>query len=145
MTDAVTQFRWDYVMESGIRALTLALALRLPGDYPLPLGSWRGISGRVSSRRRCLRWKGRRQAAAARGREESRNRFPLYVREPWALANGAEGVRKSVAGLSGHSLAAKGGNEGCLSGRLVRPGRASTFSLIDPGIGTAVGTGHHRP
>jgi len=30
---AVTQFRWDYVMESGIRALTAALALRLPGDY----------------------------------------------------------------------------------------------------------------
>ena len=36
MPDAVTQFRWDYVMESGIRALTLALAPRLPGDY-LPL------------------------------------------------------------------------------------------------------------
>ena len=33
---AVTQFRGDYVMESGIWALTLALALRLPGDY-LPL------------------------------------------------------------------------------------------------------------
>ena len=36
MPAAVTQFRWDYVMESGIRALTVALALRLPGDY-LPL------------------------------------------------------------------------------------------------------------
>ena len=36
MPDAVTQFRWDYVMESGIRALMLAQALRLPGDY-LPL------------------------------------------------------------------------------------------------------------
>jgi len=35
---AVTQFRWDYVMESGIRALPVALALRLPGDYP-PLGA----------------------------------------------------------------------------------------------------------
>ena len=33
---AVTHFRWDYVMESGIQALTLALALQLPGDY-LPL------------------------------------------------------------------------------------------------------------
>ena len=33
---AVTQFRWDYVMESGIQAPRLALALRLPGDY-LPL------------------------------------------------------------------------------------------------------------
>ena len=34
---AVTQFRWDYVMESGIRALSFALALRFPGDY-LPWG-----------------------------------------------------------------------------------------------------------
>ena len=33
----VTQFRWDYVMESGIRGMTVALALRLPGDC-LPLG-----------------------------------------------------------------------------------------------------------
>ena len=54
------------------------------------------------------------------------------------------GVRKSVAGLPGHSLAAKGGNEGCLSGRLVRPRRASTAFLIDLGISTAGGTGHHR-
>lgn len=38
-----------------------------------------------------------------------------------------EGVSKFVGGLSGHKLAAKGGIEGCLSGRLVRPGRASTF------------------
>ena len=36
MPDAVTQFRWDYVMESGKRALTVAPVLRLPGDY-LPL------------------------------------------------------------------------------------------------------------
>ena len=40
----VTQFRWDYVMESGIRGTTLALALRLPGDYSLPVGSRRGIN-----------------------------------------------------------------------------------------------------
>ena len=33
MPDAVTQFRWDYVMESGIRGMTAALALRLSGDY----------------------------------------------------------------------------------------------------------------
>ena len=31
-------------MESGIRALPLALALRLPGDYSLPVGSRRGIN-----------------------------------------------------------------------------------------------------
>ena len=40
---AVTQFRWDYVMESGIEALPVALALRLPGDY-LPLRGLRGIN-----------------------------------------------------------------------------------------------------
>ena len=40
----VTQFRWDYVMESGFRALTSALALWFPGDYSLPLGSRRGIN-----------------------------------------------------------------------------------------------------
>ena len=56
--------------------------------------------------------------------------FPLKCGSLAAGANGAEGVRESVAGLSGHSLTAKGGNEGCLSGRLVRPGRASTFFLF---------------
>ena len=30
--------------DCGFRALTVALALRLPGDYSLPLGSWRGIN-----------------------------------------------------------------------------------------------------
>ena len=35
----VTQFRWDYVMESGFRALTAALALWLPGvHFPWGLG-----------------------------------------------------------------------------------------------------------
>lgn len=43
MPAAVTQFRWDYVMESGIRGTALALALWLPGDYP-PLGAG-GITG----------------------------------------------------------------------------------------------------
>ena len=47
-----------------------------------------------------------------------------------------EGVSKFVGGLSGHNLAAKGGIEGCLSGRLVRPGRASTAFLIGPHIDT---------
>lgn len=39
----VAQFRWDYVMESGIEALPVALALRLLGDY-LPLRGLRGIN-----------------------------------------------------------------------------------------------------
>ena len=47
MPDAVTQFRWDYVMESGIRALTVALALRLPGDC-LPLGGLGGMNQQES-------------------------------------------------------------------------------------------------
>ena len=41
-----------------------------------------------------------------------------------------ESVRKFVGGLPGHNLAAKGGIEGCLSGRLVRPGRASTAFIL---------------
>ena len=41
-----------------------------------------------------------------------------------------EGVSKFVGGLSGHKLAAKGGIEGCLSGRLVRPGRANTAFIL---------------
>ena len=37
--------------------------------------------------------------------------LPLYKCESLAAqANGAEGVSESVAGLSGHSLTAKGGN-----------------------------------
>lgn len=42
---------------------------------------------------------------------------------------GIEAPAQSVADLFRHSLAAKGGIEGCLSGRLVRPGRASTAFL----------------
>lgn len=62
------------------------------------------------------------------------------------------GGRESVAELLRHRLIAKGGNEGCWSGCLVRSAAenqtarpASTAFLIDPGIGTAAGTGHHRP
>ena len=44
MPAAVTQFRWDYVMESGIVGTTPALALTLAGDY-LPWGP--GGDGRV--------------------------------------------------------------------------------------------------
>ena len=69
-----------------------------------------------------------------------------------ARANGAEGVRESVAGLSGHSLTAKGGNRGCWSGCLgggsdgdQTDRRASTFSLIDLGTGKTVDLGTIGP
>ena len=90
--------------DCGFRALTVALALGLPGDY-LPLGG-----------------------------------------------PGGTDQQESVAGLSGHSLTAKGGNEGCWSGCLGRSTaenqtdrRASTAFLIDLGIGTTAETGYHRP
>ena len=113
-------------MESGFRALTVALALGLPGDYSLPLGSRRGINqhGELAVVE---------QAQRAEQPTAGRDRFSFKVREPCAQANGAEGVRESVTDLLRHSLPAKGGNEGCLSGRLVRPRRASTFFLIDAG------------
>ena len=62
------------------------------------------------------------------------------------------GGRESVADLFGHSLTAKGGNGGCWSGCLGRSAaenqtdrRASTAFFIGLGLGTAAGTGHHRP
>ena len=72
---AVTQFRWDYVMESGIRALPLALALRLPGDYSLPVGSRRGINqhGELAVVE---------QAKRAEQLTTDRDRFSFKVREP---------------------------------------------------------------
>ena len=42
----VTQSRWDYVNVRGFGAPTLALALRLPGDYG-PWGRW-GINQQES-------------------------------------------------------------------------------------------------
>ena len=69
-----------------------------------------------------------------------------------ARANGAEGVRESVAGLSGHSLTAKGGNRGCWSGCLgggsagdQTDRRASTFFLIYVGIGRTLDQGTIGP
>ena len=92
------------------------------------------------------------QAQRAEQPTAGRDRFPfkcvgasLPQQSRCAGANGAEVVRESVTDLLRHSLPAKGGNEGCLSGRLVRPRRASTAFLIDPGISTAGGTGYHRP
>ena len=69
-----------------------------------------------------------------------------------ARANGAEGVRESVADLFGHSLTAKGGNRGCWSGCLgggsagdQTDRRASTFSLIYVGIGRTLDQGTIGP
>ena len=137
MPAAVTQFRWDYVMESGVRALTLALALRLPGDYPpLGAGGTTGCKSVTDLLRHSLAYRFPFISAGAMRRRP-------FVR--W-------GVRESVADLFGHSLTAKGGNGGCWSGCLGRSAaenqtdrRASTAFLIGPGISTAVGTGHHRP
>ena len=134
---AVTQFRWDYVMESGIRALTLALALRLPGDY-LPLeGS--GVTDQQES-------------VAGLSGHSLLTAFPLKCgsRRRWPMERG--GGRESVADLLRHSLTAKGSIEGCWSGCLGRSTaenqtdrRASTAFLIDPGIASAAGTGYPRP
>ena len=78
--------------------------------------------------------------------------FPLMCGGFAAKANGAESVRKSVPGLSGYSLAAKGGNECCWSGCLWRSAaetqtdrRASTAFLIGSYMGTAAGIADHRP
>ena len=71
---AVTQFRWDYVMESGIRALTVALALGLPGDYLPPWGPG-GINqhGELAVVE---------QAQRAEQLTADRDRFFFNVREP---------------------------------------------------------------
>ena len=124
-------------MESGIRALTLALALRLPGDY-LPLEG-PGVTDQQES-------------VAGLSGHSLLTAFPLKCgslrRRPMERGGGSE----SVADLLRHSLTAKGGNEGCWSGCLgggpagdQTDRRASTASLIDLGIGTAAGTGYHRP
>ena len=79
----VTQFRWDYVMESGIRALRLALALRLPGD-DAPLG----VGGMNQQ-----------ESVAGLSGHSLLTAFPYKCGSLAARANGAEGVRKSVADL----------------------------------------------
>ena len=80
---AVTQFRWDYVMESGIRALRLALALRLPGDNA-PLGA-----GGMDQQ----------ESVAGLSGHSLLTAFPYKCGSLAARANGAWGVRKSVADL----------------------------------------------
>ena len=123
--------------DCGFKALTVALALGLPGDYLPPRGPG-GIN--------------QQESVAGLSGHSLLTAFPLkcgsLVRRPMER----EGVRKSVADLLRHSLAAKGGNEGCWSGCLGRSvaenqtdRRASTFFLIGPGISTTVGIWHHRP
>ena len=89
MPAAVTQFRWDYVMESGIRGTTLALALRLPGDYSLPLGSRRGINqhGELAVVE---------QAKRAEQLTTDRDRFSFKVREPCGEGQWSVGAAVSL-------------------------------------------------
>ena len=137
MPAAVTQFRWDYVMESGIRALTVALALRLPGDY-LPLAG-PGVTDQHES-------------VAGLSGHSLLTAFPLKCGSRRRRPMERGGGRESVADLLRHSLTAKGGNKGCWSGCLVRrpaenqtDRRASTAFYIGLDISTIVGTGNHRP
>ena len=97
--------------------MTLALALRLPGDY-LPLEG-PGVTDQQES-------------VAGLSGHSLLTAFPLKCGSRRRRPMERGGGRESVADLLRHSLTAKGGNEGCLSGRLVRPGRASTAFFIDP-------------
>ena len=89
MPAAVTQFRWDYVMESGIRGTTLALALRLPGDYSLPVGSRRGINqhGELAVVE---------QAKRAEQLTADRDRFSFKVRELCGVGHMCGGASASL-------------------------------------------------
>ena len=118
----VTQSRWDYVNVRGFGALTVALALQLPGDYPPLEGP--GVTDKQES---VAGLSGHSLLTAFSLKCGSLERWPC-VR--W-------GVRESVTDLLRHSLPAKGGIEGCWSGCLVRSTaenqtdrRASTFVLL---------------
>ena len=124
-------------MESGIRALTLALALRLPGDY-LPLEG-PGVMDQQES-------------VAGLSGHSLLTAFPLKCGSRRRRPMERGGGRESVADLLRHSLTAKGGNGGCWSGCLCCSSaeaqtdrRASTAFFIDLGIGTDAGIGYHRP
>ena len=84
-------------MESGIRALTLALAPRLPGDY-FPLEG-PGVTDQQES-------------VAGLSGHSLLTASPLKCgsRRSWPMERG--GGRESVADLLRHSFTAKGGNEG---------------------------------
>ena len=124
--------------DGGFRATTLALALRSPGRVSLPVGSRRGLNPQES-------------VGGEAGHSlltSSPYKCGSLMRPPSVRG----GVRESLADLFRQSLPAKGGNRGCWSGCLVRCAaenqtdrRASTASFIGTDIGTAAGTGHHRP
>ena len=78
-----------YVMTRILGTDGLSKVGRSPGGLSPPWGGRVGITGRVSLRLRGVRWEGQRQAAAARGRGESRYRFPSQVRGHRAGAIGA--------------------------------------------------------
>ena len=121
----------------GFWALTVAPALRSPGRLSLPLGSRRGLN--------------QQESVGGEAGHSLLTSFPYkcgsLVRRPSVRG----GVRESLADLLRQSLPAKGGNEGCLSGRLVRPRRASTAFYIGPGNalplehGTICPTHRHLP
>ena len=123
--------------DCGFRAMTLALALGLPGDCAPLEGP--GVTDQQES------------VAGLYG-HSLLTAFPLKCGSLGRWPCVRWGVRESVTDLLRHSLPAKGGNEGCWSGCLCCSSaeaqtdrRASTAFLIDLGIGTAAGTGHHRP
>ena len=123
--------------DCGFRALTLALALRLPGDY-LPLEGL-GVTDQQES---VAGLPGHSLLTASPLKCGSLGRRPME----------RGGGRESVADLFGHSLTAKGGNGGCWSGCLGRSTaenqtdrRASTAFHIGPGIDRNKESRHHRP
>ena len=124
--------------DGGFRAPTLALVLRSPGRLSLPLGSRRGLD--------------QQESVGGEAGHSLLTAFPYKCGSLVRWPSVREGVRESLADLFRQSLPAKGGNRGCWSGCLGRSAaenqidrRASTAFLIGLGIGTAVGTGHHRP
>ena len=127
--------------DCGFRALTVALALRLPGDYAPLEGP--GVTDQQES-------------VAGLSGHSLLTAFPLKCVSLGRWPCVRWGVRESVTDLLRHSLPAKGGIEGCWSGCLCCSSaeaqtdrRASTASLIDlrtalPLDQEAIGP-NHRP
>lgn len=114
--------------DCGFRALTVALALRLPGDHAPLEGP--GVTDQQES-------------VAGLSGHRLLTAFPYKCGRLMRWPCVRWGVRESVADLLRHSLPAKGGIEGCWSGCLCCSNaeaqtdrRASTASFID--LGTAL-------
>ena len=134
LMQAVIQFSDRYVMAAALGGMPLALHLRLPGDYSLPLGSRRGLNLQESVGGEA----GHSLLTASSYKCGSQWRGP-FVRE---------GVRESLAGLFRQSLTAKGGNGGCWSGcygrseaENITDRRASTAVFVDARTGRTVESG----